>query len=96
MVYKQSKTGQIIKYMVFNEAFVFSMFGMVLEKLFVPEIQKISGNIERKIVACGVTKLLCECPEIYTGNYQKHWSALLQVRSDYFQILIKDIILCSL
>lgn len=55
------------------------MFGMVLEKLFIPDLQKISGVVERKIVACGVTKLLCDCPEMFTGTYQKHWSALLQV-----------------
>lgn len=56
------------------------MFGMVLEKLLVAELQKVAGIIERKIVACGVTKLLCECPEMYTGSYQKYWPQLLQVK----------------
>lgn len=56
------------------------MFGMVLEKLFLADLQKVSGAIERKIVACGVVKLLTECPEMYTGSYQKYWSPLLQVR----------------
>lgn len=55
------------------------MFGMVLEKLFISEMQKVSGNVERKIVACGITKLLCECPELYSGTYQKFWPQLLQV-----------------
>lgn len=56
------------------------MFGRVLEKLFLIDLQKVSGGIERKIVACGVVKLLTECPEMYTGSYQKYWSPLLQVR----------------
>jgi exportin-2 (importin alpha re-exporter) len=59
------------------------MFGMVLEKLLISELQKVSGNVERKIVACGITKLLCECPELYKGTYQKYWSQLLQVSSNH-------------
>lgn len=55
------------------------MFGMVLEKLFISELQKVNGNIEKKIVACGVTKLLCECPELLNGKYQNYWPQLLQV-----------------
>lgn len=55
------------------------MFGMVLEKLLVSELQKVAGNVERKIVACGITKLLCECSELYSGVYQKYWSKLLEV-----------------
>lgn len=62
------------------------MFGMVLEKLFLTELQKISGVIERKIVACGMTKLLCECPEMYSGKYQKHWSHLLQSLIGFFEL----------
>lgn len=62
------------------------MFGMVLEKLFLTELQKISGVIERKIVACGMTKLLCECPEMYTGKYQKDWSHLLQSLIGFFEL----------
>lgn len=65
------------------------MFGMVLEKLFIPELQKISGNIEKKIVACGISKLLCECQELYTGKYQNYWPQLLQVcNSDCFMVEI--------
>lgn len=55
------------------------MFGMVLEKLFILETQKISGTVERKIVACGITKLLCDCSELFTGAYQKYWPQLLEV-----------------
>ena len=33
---------------------------MMVEKLFVADLQKISGSIERKICAVGVTKILTE------------------------------------
>lgn len=61
------------------------MFGMVLEKLFLTDLQKISGVVERKIVACGVVKLLCECPELYTGSYSKYWTSLLQALILFFE-----------
>ncbi|XP_018563409.1 exportin-2 [Anoplophora glabripennis] len=62
------------------------MFGMVLEKLLISELQKVAGTIERKIVACGITKLLCECPEMYTGSYQKYWPQLLQALISFFEM----------
>lgn len=55
------------------------MFGMVLEKLFIAELQKVTGTIERKIVACGITKILCESEELYKGSYQTYWPQLFQV-----------------
>ncbi|CAH1099878.1 unnamed protein product [Psylliodes chrysocephalus] len=62
------------------------MFGMVLEKLLIAELQKIAGDVERKIVAIGVIKLLCECPEMYTGTYQKYWPQLLQALLSFFEM----------
>lgn len=61
------------------------MFGMVLEKLFLADLQKVSGGVERKIVSCGVIKLLCDCPEMYTGSYQKYWAPLLQCLINFFE-----------
>lgn len=62
------------------------MFGMVLEKLFIAETQKVTGQIERKIVSCGITKLLCESPEMYTGKYAKYWNQLLQALLMFFEL----------
>lgn len=62
------------------------MFGMVLEKLFITELQKVCGNTERKIVACGVTKLLCESPEMVNGQYGKYWPLLLQALISFFEM----------
>ncbi|KAK4885834.1 hypothetical protein RN001_002105 [Aquatica leii] len=58
------------------------MFGMVLEKLFLADLQKVSGLIERKIVACGIIKLLCDCPAMHSGNYQKYWATLFTFPDD--------------
>lgn len=62
------------------------MFGMVLERLFIPDVQKVSGNIERKIVSVGITKLLCECQELVDGPYSQFWSPLLQALIGVFEL----------
>ncbi|XP_044745803.1 exportin-2 [Coccinella septempunctata] len=62
------------------------MFGMVLEKLFITELQKVSGATERKIVACGVTKLLCESEDMLNGHYKKYWAPLLQALISFFEM----------
>lgn len=49
------------------------MFGMVLEKIIIPEIQKVSGTIEKKICAVGITKVLTECPAMMDTEYTKLW-----------------------
>lgn len=49
------------------------MFGMVIERLMIPDIQKISGAVERKITAVGLTKLLCEASELIDGQYSTYW-----------------------
>ena len=49
------------------------MFGMVLEKIIIPEVQKVSGTIEKKICAVGITKILTECPSMMDTEYTKLW-----------------------
>ena len=49
------------------------MFGMVLEKLYIADLQKVSGQQEKKICAVGVTKVLTEAPAMLQGNYEKMW-----------------------
>jgi exportin-2 (importin alpha re-exporter) len=55
------------------------MFGMVIERLMIPDIQKISGSVERKITAVGLTKLLCEATELIDGPYSSYWSVKLSM-----------------
>lgn len=49
------------------------MFGMVLEKIIIPEVQKVSGPVEKKICAVGITKVLTECPSMMDTEYTKLW-----------------------
>ncbi|KAG8250095.1 exportin-2 [Homalodisca vitripennis] len=62
------------------------MFGMVIERLMIPDIQKISGSVERKITAVGLTKLLCEAPELIDGPYSSFWTPLLKVLIGLFEL----------
>ncbi|XP_038057672.1 exportin-2-like [Patiria miniata] len=62
------------------------MFGMVLEKLYIPEVQKVSGHLERKICAVGITKILTECPAMFEPALQPHWTNLLQALVHLFEL----------
>ena len=50
----------------------FRMFGMVLERLYLQDMQKISGEVEQKICAVGVTNILTEAPAMIQ-NYEAFW-----------------------
>ncbi|XP_074013153.1 exportin-2 isoform X2 [Numenius arquata] len=68
------------------------MFGMVLEKIIIPEIQKVSGQIEKKICAVGITKILTECPPMMDTDYTKLWTPLLQALIGLFELPEDDTI----
>uniref|UniRef100_A0A8C4MYC9 Exportin-2 n=1 Tax=Equus asinus TaxID=9793 RepID=A0A8C4MYC9_EQUAS len=68
------------------------MFGMVLEKIIIPEIQKVSGYVEKKICAVGITKLLTECPPMMDTEYTKLWTPLLQSLIGLFELPEDDTI----
>jgi exportin-2 (importin alpha re-exporter) len=53
------------------------MFLMVLERLFLPDLQKVSGHSERRICAVGVTKILTETPMMLQGEYEAIWYDIL-------------------
>ncbi|XP_071494645.1 exportin-2-like [Diadema antillarum] len=64
-----------------------NMFGMVLSRLYIPEVQKTSGAIEKKIVAVGMTKILTDCPVMMTNaEYRKCWTPLLQALIGLFEL----------
>uniref|UniRef100_A0A8C2Q6G2 Exportin-2 n=1 Tax=Cyprinus carpio TaxID=7962 RepID=A0A8C2Q6G2_CYPCA len=62
------------------------MFGMVVEKIIIPEVQKVSGQVEKKICAVGITKILTECPAMMDTEYTKLWSPLLQALIGLFEL----------
>ncbi|KAL1115301.1 hypothetical protein AAG570_007332 [Ranatra chinensis] len=62
------------------------MFVMIVERLFVPDTQKISGSSERKIAAVGITKLITEAKQIIDGPYSNTWPNLLKTLIQLFEL----------
>jgi exportin-2 (importin alpha re-exporter) len=60
---------------------------MVIEKLFVIDLQKVSGRVDRKICAVGTAKILAEC-QFLLGNEAnlKVWAALLEALVGLFEL----------
>lgn len=58
--------------------FIFSMFQMVVERLFVSELSKVDDN-DKKLCAIAVTHILCDPDQMTKGIYFNHlWLILLQ------------------
>ena len=55
-----------------------NLFAMVVDKLFIPELQRVSGPLERKICAVGITSILCDYPDIMTSDLSQVWAPLLK------------------
>lgn len=49
------------------------MFGMLLEKIILPDVQKVTGNVNKKITAIGITKILTEALKLIDGPYSQFW-----------------------
>ncbi|XP_062512936.1 exportin-2-like [Corticium candelabrum] len=62
------------------------LFGMVIEKLFVPDVQRVSGHTERKICAVGMTRVLTEADSLLSVGYSKLWVQLLQSLVQLFEL----------
>lgn len=63
-----------------------SMFGMVVDRVFIPDIGKVSSEMDRKIVAVGVAKILTECPAMLAPPYMQSWSRLLEALIELFEL----------
>ncbi|XP_068140757.1 exportin-2 [Drosophila tropicalis] len=61
------------------------MFGMVLERVLITDLNKVTKAIERKAVSVGITKLLTECPEMCSPHYNQFWPRLLHALIDVFE-----------
>ena len=71
--------------MKFDFKFIFSMFQMVIERLFLPELSKIDEN-DKKLCAIAVTHLLCDPTSMINGIYLTHlWIPLLQCLLQLFE-----------
>ncbi|XP_017086670.1 exportin-2 [Drosophila eugracilis] len=61
------------------------MFGMLLDRVLIPEMGKVPKEQDRKMVAVGVTKLLTETPEMLQQQYGAFWPRLLHSLIDLFE-----------
>ncbi|VVC91320.1 unnamed protein product [Leptidea sinapis] len=57
------------------------MFGMYLERVLVPDLQKVSGALERKAAAVGCVKLLADCRHLQQGDLARFYTPLLQINN---------------
>ncbi|GFO03315.1 exportin-2-like [Plakobranchus ocellatus] len=62
------------------------MFAMVVERLFLPDLQKVSGHTSKKICAVGVTKILTEAEAMVNTEYSSLWARLLQALVGLFEL----------
>lgn len=61
------------------------MFGMVIERVLVTDLTRVTGDVDKKIVAVGISKLLCECPKML-DVYRSMWATLLQTLITSFEL----------
>ena len=62
------------------------LFRMVIERLVILEVQKVSGQTEKKICAVGMTKWLCETNCLLSGAYSQYWPQILQALVGFFEL----------
>jgi len=62
------------------------MFGMVVERVFITDLQKISGEVERKVVAVGISNLLIDCPAMLEAPYNTYYPRLLAKLVEFFEL----------
>ncbi len=68
------------------------LFLMVIERLYLSNVQKVSGHTERKICAIGITKILAETSEMLTEPFIQQWTPLLQALISLFELPEDDTI----
>jgi len=62
------------------------MFGMVIERLFLESLQKVSGQTSKRICAYGVVNILTQVPALIQGDYARLWPRLLQALIGLFEL----------
>lgn len=71
------------------------MFGMVLEKIIITDLQKVSGEIERKVAVFGFSNLLVNFPAMLETPYNVYYSKLLVSLVELLELPQEDQILCE-
>lgn len=55
------------------------MFSMLLEKIILPDVQKVTGNINKKVTACGIITMLTDTQYTIDGVYSQYWYVFIIV-----------------
>lgn len=63
-----------------------NMFEMVVQRLIAPELSKVTGQMERKICAVGMTSILLDSEQVISGPYQRLWPLILQALMTLFAL----------
>jgi len=64
--------------------------GKVVDRLFIADLQKISGPTDKRICSVGVTRILCEAPQyMLNGDYAVYWLVFVLIK--IFQTLLTTI-----
>lgn len=66
------------------------IFGQILSAVVLPEVQRMHGRIERKVVAVGMAKLLTQSDRILSTGYVSLWTDVLTALLKFF-ILPQDL-----
>jgi exportin-2 (importin alpha re-exporter) len=62
------------------------MMALVLEQLWLPNVQKVSGGGDRKLVAVAMTRLLCDTPAMITPPLAALWVRVFQALVRLFEL----------
>lgn len=62
------------------------MFGMVVERVFISDLQKVSGEFEKKITAVGISNILVDCPAMLQNPYNTYYPRLLASLIEFFEL----------
>ncbi|XP_020707492.2 exportin-2 [Athalia rosae] len=62
------------------------MFGMVIDRVVIADLRKVSGEVERKIAAVGISNLLTDCPEMLSSPYNSYYPRLLATLIEFFEL----------
>ncbi|XP_072948285.1 exportin-2 [Epargyreus clarus] len=63
-----------------------NMFAMYVERVLVPELQRVSGALERKAAALGCVRLLCDCAHFRREPLAPLWPRLMQALISLFEL----------
>jgi len=59
------------------------MFGMLLEKIILPDVQKVTGNINKKVTAVGIIKILTDTQKLIGETYAQYWYGFILIYRIY-------------